>query len=128
MCENAPVPMKLVHLGQRIDNGFAEPFRQTTGHHQPIAATRFFESGQFENGVDRFIDGRFDEAARVDHNNDGLGRIPGQRPAGLAKLSGHVFTVHLIAGTPQAFYVCMHDIQQVFHILGRWQKIIEILN
>ena len=80
-----------VHFRHVLADVAAEAFDQASGDNQLLRAAGFLVLGHFENGVYRFLLGRIDEAARVDHDHIGIGRMRGQ----LVTLCGELAHHHL---------------------------------
>ena len=60
-----------------------------------------FELRRLQNGLDRLLLGRLDEAAGVDDHDIGVGHIVHDLNAVLLKHGKHMFTVHQIFGASQ---------------------------
>ena len=79
---------KVVHPDEQVD--FREVFgqfravalHQAAGHHQAHFRPGFLQAGQVQDGIHRLFTGRLDEAAGVDQEEIGGGRLPGDFPAG----------------------------------------------
>ena len=78
-----------VHFRHVLLNIAAIAFDQAPGDDQLLRAAGFLVLRHFENGVDRFLLGRIDEAARVDHDHVGVGRMRRQLVALRGELAHH---------------------------------------
>ena len=99
---------KIVHPDEQID--FREVLRelraialhQAAGHHQANLRPVRLQAGQIQDGVHRLFTGRLDEAAGIDQQEIGGGRLPGDLPAGPGEAPQHDFRVHQVLGAAQA--------------------------
>ena len=72
----------------------AVAFDQTSGHDQAAGLADALVFGSFENGIDRLLFGRFDEAAGVDNECLGFVWILSQLMAASLEQSHHDLAVH----------------------------------
>ncbi len=98
---------KIVHPDEQVD--FREvlyelraiALHQAAGHHQAHLRPGLLQAGQIQDGVHRLFTGRLDEAAGIDQEEIGGGRLPGDLPAGAGEAPQHDFRVHQVLGAAQ---------------------------
>jgi hypothetical protein len=94
-------PQDGIRLGQLGGQPLAVPLRQAPhGHHRSGPAARFEIRG-LQDGVDRVLLGRLDEAAGVDDRDVGGRRVVGHLPSLRRQAPGQLFGVDLVAGAAQ---------------------------
>ncbi len=74
---------------------------QTTGGNQHPAGTRFFQLGMFQDRVDRFLFGFFDEPAGIDDDDFSLIRVSGQLKTVCGQRPEHDLRIDLILRAAQ---------------------------
>ena len=90
-----------VHFGHFRANVAAVALDQAAGDDQALRAAGLLVLGHLEDGVDRFLLGGVDEAARVDDDDVGLLRVRRQLVAAGRELAHHDLGIDEILGTPQ---------------------------
>ena len=79
----------------------AVALHQAAGHHQAHLRPALLQAGQIQDGVHRLLTGRLDEAAGIDQQEIGGGRLPGDLPARPGEAPQHDFRVHQVLGAAQ---------------------------
>ena len=88
-----------VHFGDFFENRVAIALRQTARHNQALNAPFLFERRQFENLLDGFRLGAFDETAGIDNCHVRHCRVRRQFIARVRQKAQQQFCVHLIFRT-----------------------------
>ena len=90
-----------VDFGDLVEQRVRIALREAARDEQPLQAAGLFVLRHFKDGVDGFLLGRLDEAAGVDEDRVGLGRIGDDLHAARAQHPQQVFRIHAILGAAQ---------------------------
>ena len=93
-----------VGLGQRLGEVLAVALGQAAHGHDGLGVPGLLEVGGLEQGVDRVLLGRLDEAARVDDHGLGVGGVRDEQEAAGLQPPGQLLGVDLVAGAPEGHH------------------------
>ena len=81
---------------------------EAAGHNEPFAGAGLLVPRHLENRVDRFLFGRLDERARIDHQHVRVGRIGRDDVSSLLGQSQHHLGVHEVLRAPEGEKTDLH--------------------